>query len=392
MKFTIGTVSNFQKYDDDLKLIKSSLLYADEIELIGLTEYAAFCYLPNIFDKNKNLKDLIDDMIPFIRSVSLPNKDEFIKQLEFAKDQLQNISPILQKKKYRTKSDFQAQMKIRNLEKDLKELIATTSQQLIDYPTAQELQMLIDKNLVSVFDYNFHEMNTEEMAGSYVGSMLNAIYATNTFPLFDNISNNFIDGMSKVQLIDISHLNPEVLRHAGVATNILMTLPTLTNASYDELLDLKLQNAGPLTRFRKAIYEFSEKISSLPWDNDFQFECLKIYETEVIPEIAEINEIFTETSTLKNLGKRVFADEEIRKKAGFVIGGGLATAITTSSNLLGVLRNLLVAASISAFSVEAATGFLKIINMSIQAHDEAKAATKEGKGNVMYYYYLASKL
>lgn len=50
MKFTIGTVSNFQEYEKDLQLIKSSLLYADEIELIGLTEYAVFKYLPVVMD------------------------------------------------------------------------------------------------------------------------------------------------------------------------------------------------------------------------------------------------------------------------------------------------------------------------------------------------------
>lgn len=391
MKFTIGTVSNFQKYDDDLKLIKSSLLYADEIELIGLTEYAAFCYLPGIFDKNKNLNDLIDGMIPFIRSVNIPNKDEFIKQLEFAKNQLQNISPILHKKNYRTKSDFQTQMKMKHMEKDLKDLIFTSLQQLVDYPTAQELQMLVDKKIVSVFDYNLHEMNTEEMAGSYVGSMLNAIYATNTFPLFDNTSTEFISGISKLHLIDISNLNAEVLRHAGVASNILMTLPSLDNASYDELLDFKQQNSAPLARFRKAVYAFSEKISSLPWDDSFQYECIKIYETEVVPQVAEINEIFTDTSTLKNFGKRVLADEEIRKRTGFAVGG-LATAITTSANLLGWLRNLFLTISVVAFSREAAIGLLKVINMGIQAHDEVKTEKKQAKENVMYYYYLASKL
>lgn len=50
MKFSIGTVSNFQEYENTLRLIKSSLLYADEIELIGLTEYAVFKYLPSIMD------------------------------------------------------------------------------------------------------------------------------------------------------------------------------------------------------------------------------------------------------------------------------------------------------------------------------------------------------
>ena len=72
--------------------------------------------------------------------------------------------------------------------------------------------------------------------------------------------------------------------------------------------------------------------------------------------------------------------------------GGLATAITTSSSLSGVLSKLLLAMALSAFSAEAASGFLKVIDLGVQAHDEVKAKTKAGKENVMYYYYLATKL
>ena len=391
MKFTIGTVSNFQQYDTDINLIKSSLLYADEIELIGLTEYAAFKYLPSILDSNKNLSELIDGMIAFLGSLNISDKQQVTDQLEFVKNQMRSIAPILKKKKMRTKTELQAQMKMNRLQKELQEQLAESLQQLINEPTSQELQMLIDRKIISIFDYGLHTFNIDEMAGSYVGNLLNAIYSSNTFPLFDNKSTDFIGSFARIQLIDISKLDAEVLRHAGVATNILMTLPTLKKASYDELLDLKQQNAIPLARFRNAIYGFSEAISSLPWDDEFQYECIKIYNTNVVPQVAEINEIFTETNVLKNLGKKVLADEEIRKKAGFV-AGGLATAITTSNRLDGVLRNLFLAMSIATLSKEAATGLMKILNYGVQAHDEIKKANKQGKDNVMYYYYLASKM
>ena len=52
MKFTIGTVSNSLNLEEDLRLIKSSILYADEIELIGMV---ATVYKGNI------IKNLIMD-------------------------------------------------------------------------------------------------------------------------------------------------------------------------------------------------------------------------------------------------------------------------------------------------------------------------------------------
>ena len=391
MKFTIGTMSNFQQFEKALNLIKSSLLYADEIELIGLTEYVVCKYLPNILNCEKNLELFINDLIPFLKSINIPQKDITLQQIELARNQLQGIAPFLRKKKMRTKSEIQLQLQIHKIQKDLQTQLTTVINELFNQTPSQELKMLVDRSIVSIYDYNIKDINAEEMAGSYVGNLLNAIYTTNTYPLFDETSTEVISRIAKTKLLNISTLDEEILRHAGVATNILMTLPTLKEASIDELLDLKQQNAVPLVRFRKAIYEFSETISSLPWDNEFQYECIKLYNTKVAPQVAEINELFTETSTLKNLGKKVLSDEEIRKKAGFGIGG-LATAITTSSSMSGCVRQLLFAMSIATFSLEASIAFLKVIDLGIKAYDDAKKAKKQGKENVMYYYYLASKI
>lgn len=125
-----------------------------------------------------------------------------------------------------------------------------------------------------------------------------------------------------------------------------------------------------------------------------QYDCLQLYNTEVVPRIQEINEVMTQTSVLKNLGNRVLADEEIRKKAGYA-AAGLTTAITTSTNLFNVfevLRNLILVAGLATISKELATGFLKIANMYNQSRIEVKEKKDATGKNVMYYYYLASKL
>ena len=391
MKFTIGTVSNFQQYENALNLIKSSLLYADEIELIGLTEYAVFKYLPTLLDSEKTLDELIDGMIPFLRSVNFPDMETTLQQLEAAQSKLQLLTPLLKKRKHRSTKEIQAQIQMNLLKKGLMEQLNPAMQKLTDEPTSKELQKLIDSKTINIFDYQLQGISTNEMTGSYVASLLNTVFARNNFPLFDDKSTGLIAHIAKAQLIDISKTDADVIRHAGVASTILRTLPTLEAAPYDEIIDFKKQNTVYLSRFRTAIYGFSEKISSLPWDHEFQYECLKLYEAEVLPQVNEINEIFTENSTLKNFGKKVFADEEIRKKASWAMGG-LAVAITTPSSLSAVFRSMLVAMSLATFSKEASQAFLKLINMGVEAHNEADKARKQGKENVMYYYYLARKL
>ena len=127
----------------------------------------------------------------------------------------------------------------------------------------------MDRNIVSVYDYDFDGFDANELAGGYFANLMNAMYNGTAYPLFDKASSGLIDSVIKTKLLDIGRLDENVLRHAGIASEILMTLPTLESASVDELLSLKNENQVPLTNFRKAIYDFSMQIHSLPWDDNF---------------------------------------------------------------------------------------------------------------------------
>ena len=394
MKFTIGTVSNSLDLAEDLKLIKSSILYADEIELIGMTEYALYKYLPNcIFDAQD-----IDAMIPalrsFLQSLKPAGSEELLGQLDYADAQLQILTPYLKRKKHRSKQEIIAQMKFKQLEIQCREQLKSGIQQLYIHPGTQEIKNYVDRNIVSVYDYDFDGFDANELAGGYFANLMNAMYNGTAYPLFDKASSGLIDSVIKTKLLDIGRLDENVLRHAGIASEILMTLPTLESASVDELLSLKNENQVPLTNFRKAIYDFSMQIHSLPWDDNFQYDCLQLYNTQVLPKVQEINETLTQTSVLRNLGKRALADEELRKKAGYA-AAGLTTAITTSTDLFGVFNSIkafILVAGIAAVSKEAVTGFLKIADLYNKARTEATEKTDTARKNVMYYYYLASKI
>ena len=54
MKFTIGTASSNMNFEEELKLINSSLLYADTIELIGMAEYAIYNYIGVMIGSGQN--------------------------------------------------------------------------------------------------------------------------------------------------------------------------------------------------------------------------------------------------------------------------------------------------------------------------------------------------
>ena len=392
MKFTIGTVSSNMEFAETLNLIKSSLLYADDIELIGMIEYAVFAYLPNQILNAKDISQLLNCITPFIKSIDVPGAKELLGQIEEVSSQLEIYRPVLKKKKRRTKDEILAQIKMQQVMKQSQEEISNALARMLNTEGSQALKSLIDRNIISVYDYGYDDFEVEELIGGYFGNLINAAKDQTAYPLFDRASEDVIRNTVDTHILDIGRLNPEVIRHAGVASNILMTLPTLEGASVDEILDFKKANEKSLVLFRKAIYDFSEKINSLPWDDNFQYDCIKLYNTEVLPRVEEINTIASDTSTLKNFGRQVLADEELRKKAGWV-AGGIASTIISQSSLMGVLSDFktwLLGVSLIAISPQIASGFMKTLHFASKAKIECKEKQKIIDGNTMFYYYKAN--
>ncbi len=392
MRITIGTISNSLEFDEDIKLIKSSLLYADEVELIGMAEYALLKYMPARIGNIKDMDSLLNSLIPLFKSIDSEEARQYVAQFELLSAQLEPYKAFLSKKKCRSKKEILAQMKADKAVKDCKEMLLQSLSPYTQSQNANEIQTLVKKGIVSIFDYECKEFLIDELVGGYIANLLGIMQNNASFPLFDKASNDVISSCIDTKVLDLGKVNQEILVHAGLATNILMTLPTLENASFDEILDFKRDMHGPLINFRKAIFEFSEKVKSQPWDKDFMFDCLKLYSTYVAPNIEELNELSSETSVLKNMGRKVLIDEEIRKKAAWT-AGGLAATITTSSNIvdaLGGLQSLFHNLSLIVIAPNAISTFLKVFALRSEAKQEVKSVDREMKGNAMYYYFKAS--
>ena len=393
MKFTIGTASSNREFKETMSLIKSSLLYADEIELIGMVEYMLFSYIPGHLNDVKDMDQLLMGIKLLLKSLDAPGTSELLSQIEDLNEQLNGIAPLLKKKRHRNKQELIAQMKIQQVFRQSKGVILEGVKELIDTPGANAIQELIEREIITVHNYGYDQFQFEELMGGYFGNLINAMKNHGAYPLFDEVSVGVIRSVANTHILDISRTNAETLRHAGVASNILMTLPTLEGATVDEILDFKKENEEALIRFRKAIYEFSEKIETLPWDNDFHYDCMKLYSVEVAPKVAELNEISSDTNVLLNLGKKAVADAEVRRAAGFAIGGIAATILSQNGFMeaMAVLRDMLIGTALLSVSPQIASGFLKSIDLVNKSRDEVKDTSRNMKGNTMYYYYKASK-
>lgn len=393
MKISIGTASSNMEFEEDLKLIKSSLLYADEIELIGMAEYAVFNYLPKCLTNAKDIDDMIEKLLPLFRSFDSKETKEIEEKLCSLTQMLEPVRPYLKKKNGRNKQEILAQLKMQQVFKQCNEFLEEALHDVMTEEGTRTIQQLINKNIISVFDYSYNGFNIDELTGGYFANLLGTIKSGRSFPLFDNICSSVVKSVINEKILDFSKIDKEIIRHAGIANNILATLPTLEKASIDEILDFKKELQNPLINFRTAIYKFSEQVISMPWDINFQYECLKLYDTEVMPRINELNELSSEPGVLRNFGGRVLADGEARRKLGY-FGAGLATAITTRTDIIetfGILEKYLQSGVKIGLSAAGIAAFLKTANLFKESVDAVNAQKSVIEGNVMYYYYMASK-
>lgn len=395
MKFTIGTASSNLEFNEDMKLIKGALLYADEVELVGMAEYAVFKYFPTRLSKAKDIEGLINSFIPFLKSLDSDDARALVEQLEKLDDQIQPYLPLLRKNKRRNKQEIQAQLLMKKFEKQSKDMLEEALNKMTEAGHGSEIQKLVHQNVIDVYDYDFESFDVNELTGGFFANLVGTMKHQTSFPLFDSICADVMGNVleSTPNCIKLSDMDKEIIRHAGVASNIMMTLPMLEYAEVSEILDFKKSMKVPLDNFRGAIYGFAEKMSSLPWDDDFEYECLKLYETQVLPNINEINELTGEASVLKNFGRRVLEDEEERKKLGY-LGAGMAATITTGigiANAMNVLENLIRLGAKIGLTTVGIEAFLKTADLLNKAHNDSKEMKKIINNNVMYYYYMANK-
>ena len=168
--------------------------------------------------------------------------------------------------------------------------------------------------------------------------------------------------------------------HAGFADNYIQRLPSFSEATVDELVDIKSELNQPLIRFRSKMLSYSEALQSMPWDNDFEQECDLLYDKEVAPALLEIEECTKDNSFIKNLGKKFFTDEGFWKSTGgLVIGVAAGGVISSFNDILSTEQGMLAAGGAIAAT--------KIAS----AYSEYRKNKKDIQRKDLYFYYKAGK-
>ena len=369
--FTIALIPKEPNLTQEMSSIKSALLYADQVTLISPMAYLFHQFTDENNSLNeKNAINLFYKILPLIKE-----NDPIAYQTLFSA--LSELSNIVFNKKYKG-LPFEKKMQIKS---ELKRMSQDVSKMMFSYignENASDLDSLIKHRQVRIEEFNNSIADVDKCVLEYYNKLNDALKSS--YPLFDEQSNDLMKVALESNIINVSPTDKRKIMHAGLADNYIQRLPSFSEATVDELVDIKSELNQPLIRFRSKMLSYSEALQSMPWDNDFEQECDLLYDKEVAPALLEIEECTKDNSFIKNLGKKFFTDEGFWKSTGgLVIGVAAGGVISSFNDIISTEQGMLAAGGAIAAT--------KIAS----AYSEYRKNKKDIQRKDLYFYYKAGK-
>lgn len=377
--FTVGSAaghgsSGSLDLREDLNLAKASLLYADRVKLCSVGSSV----LSGIADfeeaSSEDRARLVVRFLPDLQPSMSPREIYFFEAVV-------GLRGREEKRKVPRKTRKRILAMVEDQQDELREMVvkqhraagidgfreAVASGALEIHPFRQTTPEALLEATIRGGGNPVGAVDLADLIEEYLGQAMDAVEDGSTYPLFDDLTGNFIAEAVRHGLLRVSEAAEQRGRYSGLTGDLLRRLPTFEDASLIEILDVRRELEGPLRGFRRAIADYSRDIRSAAWEPGFVEEADLLFREKVEPEVASIEQAVRENRSLEELGQRTMRHGATGATIGAVVG-----SLSDLSMLAGVAMGLGVAG----------------VKALLDQHDKLR----ELRGNQLYFYYGAREL
>jgi hypothetical protein len=205
-----------------------------------------------------------------------------------------------------------------------------------------------------------------DMLEEYIEQASGALENSATYPLFDDLTGDFVAEAIRAGLISASEASTARGRYSGISADLLQRLPMFETATLSDVLAIGRELEIPLRGFRLAVADFSREIRSAAWEPGFPDEADALFREKVEPAVETIEHDIRENRSLEE-----FAWRTARYGAGPGVIGAVVGSMADLTQLAGV-----------AFGVGSGV---------VKALAERRDKARKIHGNQLYFYYRAGK-
>lgn len=317
----------------DLSLVRASILYADEVELIslGASMLGVLMRLGSSDRRNlwEFLASLTDDNFQALTRGSFPAG-------------WKKLLPYLTGQKFDPRV---AELDRRVAE--LSENVKMEVDKLVGESEVEELTPALKSGIVKLVpaapDSAIANLLTRQNTrGRDEGEMVEFLAKWVEFVrwlledskkrlLFDDVAGEIAN-----RLVDEGEVRagPLTLKHAGeaaVGSGLIARLPAFPQAPLGELLDLRSDLNAPLVRYRAAVSSMATRLTVRGFDPDIAAEINDLWVTDVSPALADIEEGLAEHGLVREIARSVGQDVKTLVPQGAALYVGFEN-LTTLNN------------------------------------------------------------
>jgi hypothetical protein len=351
--------------ENDMRLVKASLLYADKAKLCNFTSSMLLTILSYGLLNTKQRTDFVESLLPIVVQ-SQENSSQILFALEVLKS--------LKRKKNLNKQELLLKMQYTSQMRKTTKSIEENFSGMLENAGIQSLLTAIESGLLEIHPLNIaNDEDKEKPIKEFVEVLSQAVSDENTYPLFDDQIGDLMRLAVKEGEIQVSQSGIARGKHSALAANLIERLPLFDEAEINEVLDIRQELSRPLKRFRSAMIKFSEGIKNASWDEEFSYDVEVVFIREIEPAILDIEDAIKSNNYLANLTRKIISNP-LTLPAGSALGvlmsplSELPMLITTS---LGVGTS----ASIVAYD----------------AYKEWKQNNLKTEQNNLFFYYKAKE-
>src|SRR5258706_1498426 len=393
LHITIGThPAKELSLEQEIKLTKTALLYADRVKLYSLTSSAL--KMASQFG-NLPLSYRLRDLEQVTRVISSHTGSEKLVDFFSSFRELSN-------KRYLSSKELVFKKQVEKMLNSQWDEIQQVASKIIQNSRIGELDKAIEDGILEL--HTFKNTNTNDTVANFMADSIEAAAVVSTgikrkstpqddeiisefvehvfdsvssggftYPLFDEQTASLVRAGIRENKVSVPEFGLDRGKQMGLVKHLFEYLPTFDNATIDEILDIRRELDKPLTRFRKAIINFSQDIKSAAWDKDFPPEVDKIYYRDVKPALLDIEESVKSNKFLVALIRKL-----AEKPAVLPVGSLFSMAISQISSLPNEI-----AASLGIGVASA--------SLIYEAYDEWAKKKQTTEQNLLYFYYGVDK-
>ncbi len=321
---------------NDLRLVRSAVLYADEVELIspGVEMIGNVVALGNGSKQDvvavlSSLDDLTLTRLG-VEPISLPQWRHALKLLgNMTPEALDAVSSL---------TGQSIPDEVRDATNQAQNALATALEQfrgVADQMTldsgADELTLAMEAGLLRLSTPIVGDGDTDAFVARYMEKLRKLIQNPRVHLLLDELTGSLVRSMINGGRVEPSRLAVANAGEAAVGSGLIARLPAFDEAPLGEVLDLRKDLQDPLSRYRRSVAEMATRLRVGPFDSDLPADVDHLYVTEVQPAIADLREQLADHGLVREVGRHLGVSVEPLIKG--LAGSALALGATSLADL-----------------------------------------------------------